>query len=334
MIRHAPFLCIAALMVLHGCASQEGPEGADSAPLAAGTHPNMEVPRNGTWGIYSLELSSGNVSLIYGTDDEIQASALRLNTQGDELAFAKKTGGLADTDSEIFTIGVDGRGLQRITNDSYWDLYPAWSPEGGSIAFISRREKDLDIYVMDADGGGIQRLYDSGDNDADIDWSEDGIVFTSGFSIWKIDADGTMPIKLTSPENAGVWGSANLPIGDYDPRYGKNGSKIVFERLEDAAAANGGYNLFLINSDGSGETRLTSSGHAQGLASWSDSGERIAYVVAAIGNEGKYDIYMMDADGSGSKDITPDYFPPEFLCHAPVFSKDDSVIYFIGQWWN
>lgn len=58
------------------------------------------------------------------------------------------------------------------------------------------------------------------------------------------------------------------------------------------------------------------------------------YVVSAIGEAGKYDLYMMKADGSGNADIPPDYFPPQFLVHAAVFSVDDSKLYFIGEWWE
>jgi Tol biopolymer transport system component len=89
-----------------------------------------------------------------------------------------------------------------------------------------------------------------------------------------------------------------------------------------------------MDSAGSGETNLTNCGYTQGLASWSHSGDRIVYEVAAIGAEGKYDIYVMNADGSDNNDATPDYFPQEFLCHSPNFSHDDSQIFFIGEWYE
>ncbi|MCJ7605424.1 MAG: hypothetical protein MUO19_05240, partial [Dehalococcoidales bacterium] len=71
-----------------------------------------------------------------------------------------------------------------------------------------------------------------------------------------------------------------------------------------------------------------------GIVSWSHSGDRLVYVVGAIGSEGKYDMYVMNPDGSGITNINPDYFPPEFLCHTPVFSADDSKVFFIGEWWE
>lgn len=290
------------------------------------------VPHEGKYGIYALDPTTDRVTLIYSTSNEVYTSALRLSNHGDKFVFAQKIDGASDLNTEIFTIGVDGKNLQRLTSNSYWDLYPAWSPDDSRIAFISNRTKDLDIYVMNADGTDQHLLYDSGSHDADIDWAGNLITFTSGFKIWTVEVDGTSPTQVTNPANAGQWGNANLPIGDYDPRLSTDGAKIVFERLEDPDTPHGSYNIYTVNSNGSGETRLTSSGYAQGLASWSHSGDKILYSVAAIGNEGKYDIYTMNADGSNNHNITPSYFPIGFLCYSPVFSQDDSKIYFVGQW--
>ena len=309
-----------------------------SALLLAGCAGSIQAPttllREGVWGIYELDLETQSARLIYSTNEEMYASALRLNGSGDRLVFAQKVNGQADTDSEVFSIGVDGQGLRRLTNNNYWDLYPAWSPDGSQIGFLSKREANLDIYTMDADGSNARKLYDSGDHDADIDWAGGNIVFTSQFAIWRMEPDGTGATRVTSPPGRGEWGKANLPKGDYDPRLSYDGRRIAFERLEDVSNPNGGYNLFAVNIDGTQETRLTDSGWSQGLASWSHSAEEIVYVVAAVDGEGRYDLYVINSDGSDSHSVTPSYFPRDFLCHAPVFSLDDSRVFFIGQWWK
>ena len=187
---------------------------------------------------------------------------------------------------------------------------------------------------MDANGDSIRKLYDSGSHDADISWGTSRIAFTTGSRIWSIKSDGTDPKQITDPPRAGEWGNANLPFGDYDPRWNFEGTQIAFERLEADSSIHGNYNFFSINPDGSGETRLTDTGYSQGFASWSHTGDKIVYVVAAIGTVGKYHIYMMNADGTNNHDMTPDYFPDGFLCHSPVFSTDDSKIYFVGEWWE
>ena len=312
---------VAASMLLRMEAPEKTPETQDA------------VPHEGKYGIYVLDLATEKVSLLYSTDNELYTSALRLNKQAEKFVFAQKTGE-TDESTEIFTIDVDGQNLQRLTDNNYWDLYPAWSPDGMRIAFLSKRDNDLDIYMMNTDGSDQHMFYDSGSHDADIDWAGDTIVFTSGFKIWSIKDDGTRLTQITNPTNAGQWGQANLPIGDYDPRLRSEGLKIVFERLEDPESSHGNYNIFTINSDGAQETRLTNTNYSQGLASWSHSGDRIVYVVAAINNEGKYDMYMMEADGSDNHSITPEYFASNFLCYSSIFSKDDSEIYFIGQWYE
>lgn len=292
------------------------------------------VPHESTWGIYELDLATQKTNLVYSSPTEIFSSTLRLNTTGTTLIFAQKFDGTSDNNLEICTVNTDGTELKRITDNSFWDIYPAWSPDEQQIAFLSKRNLDLDIYLMDADGDNARLLYDSGGNDADIDWAGDKIVFTAQSAIWMMAEDGTEPVRITDPPGRGEWGEANLPKGDYDPRLTTDGKKIVFERLEDNGTANGGYNLFTINIDGTGETRLTNNYYAQGIAGWSHSGDKIVYVIAAIEGTGKYDMYIINSDGTDNHNITPSYFPNGFLCHSPCFSADDSKIYFIGQWYE
>lgn len=289
------------------------------------------VPHEERWGIYALDLAKEKVELIHSSPTEI--SILGLNNSGNRLAFSQKIGGDDNEHTEICTVGVDGSNFERLTNNNFWDVYPCWSPDGSKIAFLSMRET-MDIYVMDATGGNVEKLYDSGSHDADINWVGDKIVFTANSRIWSMNDDGTEPTPITDPPNAGQWGNANLPFGDYDPRLSSDGTKIIFERLVDDNTPHGNYNIYIIGSDGSGETALTNNGYTQGLASWSHSGDKIVYTVAAINGEGKYDLYMMNSDGTNNHNITPDYFPATFLCNSPVFSSDDSKILFLGWWWS
>ena len=293
---------------------------------------NGEVPHVKKWGIYSLDLSNQRVDLIYSSDNKIVT--LRLNNNVDKFVFSMTFNSSDYNNSEICLLNRDGSNFIRLTNNNYWDLYPTWSPDGSKIAFLSFRENDLDIYTMNIDGSNQLKFYDSGSHDADIHWINNTIVFTSESKIWRINDDGTNPSIVTDPPNAGEWGNANLPFGDYDPNIHPDGNKIAFERLENDTSPHGNYNIFIVNLDGSDETRLTSNYYTQGFPTWSHSGEKILFLVTAISDEGKYDLYMMKSDGSDYKNITPEYFPDRFLCHAGVFSPDDSLIYFVGEWWE
>ncbi len=129
------------------------------------------------------------------------------------------------------------------------------------------------------------------------------------------------------------WGNANLPFGDYDPRFSPDGRKIVFERMDDDTSVHGNYNLYTIYAEGTGEAKITTTNYSQGIANWSNSGDKLVFMVSAIGTEGKFDLYTVSSDGSSYQNITPSYFPANFLCHRPCFSSDDLKVYFIGQWY-
>ena len=299
-----------------------------------------EVPHEGKWGIYALDLETEKTELVYSSANRI--SRVRLNNAGDKLVFYQQIDNgsecVVEESSinlceEICSIRVDGEDFRRLTNNDLGDLVPCWSADDSQIFFLSFRET-LDIFMMDADGGNIVEVYDSGFHDSDLHCSDGKIVFTRNSQIWMIDEDGTEATQVTDPPRAGEWGNAVLPFGDYDPNLSHDGNRIVFERLVDDETTHGNYNIYVINLDGSGETAITDTGYTQGLPVWSNSGERIVYLVGAIGNEGKYDIYIMNSDGSENRNIIPEYFLADFLCHDPIFSKDDSKIFFIGEWYS
>ena len=289
------------------------------------------VPHEERFGIYLLDLSTEDVTLIYTSPRKL--SGLSLNSAGDSLAFSQEFDGSGTKYEEICVIDVDGNNYKRLTSNTVMDTYPCWSPDGGEIAFLSWRDKSMDIYIMDSDGSNTRQLYDSGGHDGDIHWLNNTIAFTRNSQIWVMNSDGTDPRQVTDPPRAGEWGEAVLPFGDYDPRIHPDGTKILFERLIDDTTRHGNYNIYVIDSDGS-ESALTDTGYTQGLAHWSYDGTKIVYLVTAVGEKGEYHIYMMNADGSGSQDITPDYFPASFLCHSPIFSSDDAKIFFVGEWWE
>ncbi len=75
--------------------------------------------------------------------------------KGDKIAYVRD----ADGDSEIYTVGVDGKGITKLTdNKGIDDDSPAWSPDGSMIAFASDRDGDGDIFRMNADGSGVHVL--------------------------------------------------------------------------------------------------------------------------------------------------------------------------------
>ncbi|HZQ09369.1 MAG TPA: hypothetical protein VFD70_22515 [Anaerolineae bacterium] len=92
------------------------------------------------------------------------------NPSGDHLAFTSREG----SQSDIYSVALDGSQLTRLTTDPAQDAQPAWSPDGNRIAFVSNRSGVAQIWVMSADGSNPQRLTDIPSGAEQPKWSPDG----------------------------------------------------------------------------------------------------------------------------------------------------------------
>src|SRR5829696_1123951 len=110
---------------------------------------------------------------------------------------------------------------------------------------------------------------------------------------------------------------------DDDPAYSGDGKKIVWEGDTDGPAG-GDDEIFIMNSDGSGQTQLTptsNSGFWEEDPAISWDGKRIVWECEDPDNE----ICVMNSDGSGRVQLTNDTDVSE---SDPVFSRDGTKIYY------
>jgi Tol biopolymer transport system component len=59
---------------------------------------------------------------------------------------------------DIYVVGVDGKGLTRLTGDASSNFSPVWSPDDHHIAFLSDRDDKHSPFVMAADGTNVVRF--------------------------------------------------------------------------------------------------------------------------------------------------------------------------------
>jgi Tol biopolymer transport system component len=96
--------------------------------------------------------------------------------------------------------------------------------------------------------------------------------------------------------------------------------KIAFERFTTSGNPPPDAALYLIDEDGTNETRLTSGA----VPSWSPDGQKIAFV--SIPRDGKpSDIYVLDADGTNKVRVADD----PAAGHGPAWSPDGEQIAFV-----
>ena len=109
---------------------------------------------------------------------------------GQRIAFASGR----DWKDQIFVIGVDGDGLERVTQDAAIKGTPAWSPDGQRIAYMALlQERTFQIYVIGADGRNRVRLTRKPEHHMDPSWSPDGRTIAY---VWPPDIFVNPPAKI------------------------------------------------------------------------------------------------------------------------------------------
>jgi dipeptidyl aminopeptidase/acylaminoacyl peptidase len=176
-------------------------------------------------------------------------------------------GWTTDRRQHLFTVPAEGSaGPVQVTSGDYEDGYPAWSPDGSRIAFVSARGEDWDVedvrdvYVVGAAGGEPVRLTGSNGWCEAPSWSPDASLiafrYTPGHfdhprhaQIAVVEAGGGEPRVLTSSldRNCSPYPEIREPIWD--------GDRILFG-IEDR----GNTHLYRARADGSGEPELVVGG--------------------------------------------------------------------------
>ena len=155
-----------------------------------------------------------------------------------------------DFDFELAVVGLDGRAPRRLTHHDGFDHYPAWSPDGTRIAFVSDRGPGgwrFRLYTMAADGADVRRLV----TDLSVAmqppaWSPDGRSIAviggrqrdEGPGLYLVHADGTGFLRLADAVSGGAWSP--------------DGTRLAFAQPESPGVA-----LYTIAADSADARRVT-----------------------------------------------------------------------------
>lgn len=210
-----------------------------------------------------------------------------LSPDGSRIAYARcaiseetvqvDDGDLQVNNVEIFLLNSDGSDMERLTNNTYLDTLPAWSPDGESLAFIS-------------DPGRSARGRPHSRKPRELEWEP-----RTQLTIHEVATGLSREIGL--PEGLAVF-TARLewsPSGDriaFVALEGE-GDTLYYSTAPDPNKEPWNRAVYMVGADGTGLTRVSD---ARSVPTWSPDGEAIAVVVP----EGDVEeaLYIFAADGS------------------------------------
>jgi TolB protein len=161
-------------------------------------------------------------------------------------------------------MNADGSKPQRLTSDAWEAQYPAWSPDGRRIAFVSLEHGNPDVYVMNADGSRVTQLTDDPGPDVWPVWSPDGRRIAFGregerSELLVMEADGSNKTLLKAVGENGGGVPVNWAPGEW----------IAFNCLGAVVGqAGNGIGICAVRPEGTGFTRLLGGAEA-GFPAWS-----------------------------------------------------------------
>lgn len=230
---------------------------------------------------------------------DIQAdSALPVwSPDGKQIAFqTKRDGG----DYQIYVMGPDGNGKNRLSNGKGYAGQPAWSPDSKNVIYVAGEKADpgtaKELYVAPSAGGAPRQITHLGVDLSRPSWSPDGKNITymqnqgeRNRIIVIANIDGTSPRVL-------VQSGANYP-----PQFSPFGDKVVYY----AVSPSGGSDIYTITTSPGAPnnvaTNLTPQSSEDYGPSWSTDGKKLSW---ASRQGSSFRIVTANADGSNVKAIS------------------------------
>jgi Tol biopolymer transport system component len=214
-------------------------------------------------------------------------------------------------DYDIFSVKIDGQGMQRLTNTPGYDAEATIAPDGKTIVWTSIRDGDLDIYAMNIDGTHMRRLTDEPGYDGGPFFSPDsrrivyraqhvqspeaseryqallaqGFVEPGQLEIFVMNADGSEKRQVTTN------GASN-----FAPSFYPDGRHIVFSsNIETKGNGRPSFHLYGIKDDGTGLERLTFQGNFNSFPMWSPDQKQLVWVSdRGAKTPGEFNVFLAD----------------------------------------
>lgn len=232
------------------------------------------------------------------------------------IVFESERGGNTD----VYLRNPDGTEV-RLTTAAAADTMPNLSYDGRRAVFV----RDNDVWIMEPAPGATETnmtAHAAVDTDPHLNWDATRFVFVS-------DRDGNQEIWVRDTALGGTATQLTFtasPVVNKHPSFTPDG-RVLFVSNRDPAnltAATINDNIYIMNGDGTGVTRLTNVTYTGAPNTFVNNhprmkpnSKRIAFTSTRDGNT---DIYMMNPDGTGEvrlTDVPAEDAHPDWLIGPP-----------------
>ena len=193
---------------------------------------------------------------------------------------------------DIFSADADGGNVRRLTDTFGYDAEATVSTDGTKIVFTSARDGDLDVYSMNADGTGVRRLTTAVGYDGGPFFSDDGqwIVYRASHPTKAADVESfqsllkrflirprSLEVRVMKADGSSDRQVTNLGVASFAPFFFRGGhDRIIFaSNRNDPRGRN--FDIFAVNSDGSGLEQITFNPTFDGFPMFSPDGRKLVF---------------------------------------------------------
>ena len=245
---------------------------------------------------------------------------------GKELAFWSwdiRTG-----TCDIWKMNADGSKKVKLTNDGNFKGPPMWSPRGDRIAYTSSLTGNLEVYVIDIDGTQNRQITVGHPSERFVEtrvtWHTDGKRLYYQVCTFPVPpkTHTIIPGDVAFVEifivNVDTGEEVNLT-----PKLHENIRSVSPDgrKLACISMRSKNYGLWVMNADGTNQTRLTWDGFGDRAPRFSPDGKKIVYWSLA---DGQADIWIINADGNEKTRLTTRSYQDIY----PSWSPDGKKVIF------
>lgn len=215
------------------------------------------------------------------------------------------------SDYDIFKANTDGSNPVKLTDVKGYDAEATISPKGDKIIFTSTRNGDIDLYSMNLDGSDVKQLTNIAGYDGGAYYSYDGTMIVFRASRFNdpeklkeyqdllaegLIRPGQLEIYIMNADGSNIRQVTNNGAANFGPYFLPDNKRIIYcSNQADPKGRN--FDLFLINSDGTGNEQITFNETFDGFPMFSlhDGGKKFVFCSNRFNaKQGETNVFICD----------------------------------------